>query len=596
MPLALSWQAWLTLAVVLALVVALVRGWARPELLLFASLAPLLAVGILTPQEAFAGFSNAAPLAVGALFVVAAGVQATGGLAFTDRLLFRPGGSVGGVMGRLMLTTAVLSAFLNNTPLVAMLMPRVQAWCERAGVSPSKLMIPLSYAAIVGGMTTLIGTSTNLLVAGLMEGAGVPGFGMFDLTLVGAPAALAVIAYFALWGHRWLPDRGTAALGRAGAAGGADCLFEVRVPAGSALAGRSVEAAGLRARGDAFLVHVRSPDGVAPASPDTVLRERDVLLFTGDLDARDRLVADSGLVPALENETSAAGKTGRLPVFEAVVAGRSPLDGKTLQEAAFRETYGGVVVGVRRRDAALEGALGRTPLQEGDLLLVEAPAGFDYRWGRGRELFYVVAPVRPGHRAVQPARAAAALLILVGVIGVSALFGVPLVTTAFLGALAMMGTGCLTWDEARRAVDLPVLLVIVAALGLGTAIESTGLAAALGGGLTGLAAGGGPIAVVAAAYLATSLLTEVITNNAAAALMVGIGLEAAAATGAPPAAFAVAVAIAASASFLTPVGYQTNMMVMAAGRYRFSDYLKSGAAVNLIVMAVALAMIWVVWL
>ena len=190
---------------------ALVRGWARPELLLFASLAPLLAVGILTPQEAFAGFSNSAPLAVGALFVVAAGVQATGALAFTDRLLFRTGGSVGAVTARLMLTAAVLSAFLNNTPLVAMLMPRVQAWCERAGVSPSKLMIPLSYAAIVGGMTTLIGTSTNLLVAGLMDDAGVPGFGMFDLTLVGAPAAIAVIAYFVVVGHRTLPDRGTPA-------------------------------------------------------------------------------------------------------------------------------------------------------------------------------------------------------------------------------------------------------------------------------------------------------------------------------------------------------------------------------------------------
>ena len=593
MLLALTWQAWLTLAVVVALVVALVRGWGRPELLLFASLAPLLAAGVLTPEKAFAGFSNSAPLAVGALFVVAAGVQATGALAFTDRLLFRSGAGVGVATGRLMLTTAVLSAFLNNTPLVAMLMPRVQAWCEKAGVSPSKLMIPLSYAAIVGGMTTLIGTSTNLLVAGLMEAAGVPGLGLFDLTLIGAPAALAVIAYFVVFGHRSLPDRGAAALGRAGAAGG-DCLFEVRVPAGSPLAGRSVEAAGLRALGDAYLVHVRSADGVAPASPDTVLRGGDVLLFTGRLDARDRLVAGFGLEPATAGGTQAG--AGRLPVFEAVVAGRSPLAGRTLQEVDFREAYGGVVVGLRRRDAALDGALGRTPLQEGDLLLVEAAAGFERRWGRDRETFYVVAPVRPGQRPVRPVQAALALATLVGVIGVSAVFGVSLVTTAFLGALVMLASGCLTWDEARRAVDLPVLLVIVAALGLGSAIESTGLAAVLGGGLTGLAAGFGPIAVVAAAYVATSLLTEVITNNAAAALMVGIGLEAAAATGAPPVAFGAAVAVAASASFLTPIGYQTNMMVMAAGRYRFSDYLKSGAAANVIVMAVALVMIWVVWL
>ena len=196
----------------------------------------------------------------------------------------------------------------------------------------------------------------------------------------------------------------------------------------------------------------------------------------------------------------------------------------------------------------------------------------------------------------RPARAAAALAILVGVIGAAAVFDVSIVTTSFLGALGMVATRCLTWAEARRSVDLSVLLVIVAALGLGKAIEESGLAAALADAVVGAAPALGSFAVVAAAYVVTSLLTEVVTNNAAAALMLGVGLEAARATGAPPAAFAVAVAIAASASFLTPVGYQTNMMVMAAGRYRFADYLRSGAAVNVIVGVVALAMIAVVWM
>ncbi|OZC03544.1 SLC13 family permease [Rubricoccus marinus] len=585
---ALTWQAWLTLAVVLGLVVALVRDVARPELLLFASLAPLLALGVLSPEDAFAGFSNSAPLAVGALFIVAAGVQATGALAFTDRLLFRRGAGLAATTTQMMVTTAALSAFLNNTPLVAMLMPRVQAWCERAGVSPSKMMIPLSYAAIVGGMTTLIGTSTNLLVSGLMEDAGLPGLGLFGLTAVGAPAALAVIAYFGLIGHRWLPDRG---LDGDDAMVPADCLFEVRVPAGSPLAGATVEDAELRSLGDAFLVHISSGDQTVPASPEAVLREGDVLLFTGDLAAMDRLLARLGVERAVD-----AVEPSGLPVYEAVVAAGSPLAGATLREARFREEYGGVVLGVRRREAALDGPLGRTPLQEGDLLLVEAPEAFAERWGRDRGTFYVVAPVRAARTVARPAQAAASLAILVGVIGVSAIFDVSIVTTAFLGAVATIATGCLSWTEARRSVDLPVLLVIVAALGLGKAIEQTGLAAALASGVAGPASALGPIAVIAAAYLVTSLLTEVITNNAAAALMVGVGLEASAATGAPPEAFAVAVAIAASASFLTPVGYQTNMMVMAAGRYRFSDYLQSGAAVNVIVAVTALAMIWIVWL
>lgn len=583
----LTWEAWLTLAVVVGLVVALVRNLARPELLLFASLAPLLATGVLTPEDAFAGFSNSAPLAVGALFVVAAGVQATGALAVADRFLFRQGAGLGVSTARLMVVTAALSAFVNNTPIVAMLMPRVQAWCEQAGVSPSKLMIPLSYAAIVGGMTTLIGTSTNLLVAGLMEDAGLPGLGLFDLTLVGGPAALAVIAYFAVLGHRWLPDRGRA---NEAAPLPVDCLFEVRIQPGAPLAGQTVEEAGLRALGDAFLVHIGNGDEVVPASPEVVLREGDVLLFTGHLAALDRLLARPGLARVLDGIEPSG-----LPVFEAVVAGQSDLVGRTLKEVEFREQYGGVVLGVRRRDTALQGALGRTPLREGDLLLVEAPERFGKRWSRARDTFYLVSRMRPALSVIQPGRAALALTILLGVVGASAVFGISIVTTSFLGALAMIGTRCLTWAEARRSVDLSVLLVIVAALGLGKAIEGTGLAAVLAGGVAGTASTLGPLAVVAAAYLATSLLTEIITNNAAAALMVGIGLEAAAATGASPEAFAVAVAIAASASFLTPVGYQTNMMVMAAGRYRFSDYLRSGAAANVIVAAVSLVMIWVVW-
>ncbi len=583
----LTWEAWVTLAVVVGLVVALVRDLARPELLLFAALAPLLVAGILSPEDAFAGFSNSAPLAVGALFVVAAGVQATGALAFADRLLFRKSNRLGATTAQMMVVVATLSAFLNNTPLVAMLMPRVQTWCARAGVAPSKLMVPLSYAAIVGGMTTLIGTSTNLLVSGLMEDAGLGPMGLFDLTLVGAPVALAIVAYFGLAGHRALPDRGVDPAEPMPS----ECLFEVRVSSGSALAGQTVEGAGLRSLGDAFLVHLQSGDDVVPASPEAVLRAGDVLLFRGTLDALDRLAARPGLEPVDAHRARAG-----LPVYEAVIAADSPLEGRTLREVDFREMYGGVVLGVRRRDVVLEGGLGQTPLQAGDLLFVEASAAFASRGGRNRETFYVVAPVR----AARPAagRAPLALAIVAAGIGVSAVFDVSIVTTSFLGALATIATGCLTWAEARRSVDLPVLLVIVAALGLGKAIEQTGLAAALAGGLANAAtaSGLGPIAVIAAVFVATSLITEVVTNNAAAVLMVGIGLEAAPVTGIDPKAFAVAVAVAASCSFLTPIGYQTNMMVMSAGRYRFSDYLRAGAAANLITAVVALAMIWVVWL
>ncbi len=591
---ALTWEAWTTLGVIVLVLAALVRGVGRPDLTLLGSLAPLLVLGILSPEEAFAGLSNSAVLTVAALFVVAAGVQHTGALGFADRLFFPRSSSTRRATAQLMGMTAAMSAFLNNTPVVAMLIPRVQAWCETHGVPPSKLMIPLSYASIVGGMTTLIGTSTNLLVSGLMEASGVEGLGLFDLAWAGVPAALAVLAYFALVGHRFLPDRSRPA--ESIEEDLADCLFEVRVAA-SPLAGQTVEAAGLRALGDAYLVHVQTGDALIAATPDTVLRAGDVLTFRGSTRHLDTVLQRPGLQRVAEPVDVAAGAA--LPLYEAVVAPSSELVGRSLSEIGFRERYHGVVLGVRRQDASVSGALGHVPIEAGDLLFIEAADGFDREWNQRRDEFYLVALRRTGEppQPRQPrGKGPLALGILLAVVAVAALDLAPIVITSFVGALAVVATGCLGGREARQAVDVPVLLVIAAALGLGKAIETTGLAAAVAGGLVAQSAGWGPMGVVVAVYLATSLLTEMITNNAAAALMIGVGLAAAPSLGVPPEAFGVAVAVAASASFLTPIGYQTNLMVMAAGGYRFGDYFRIGLAANLIVGVVSLLMIWAVWL
>ena len=491
-----------------------------------------------------------------------------------------------------MLTTASMSAFLNNTPIVAMLVPRVQAWCEQTGIPASKVMIPLSYASIVGGMTTLVGTSTNLLVAGLMEASGYEGLGLFDLSWVGVPAALAVIVYFSVFGYRWLPDRSEEAIEFQ--EGLTECLFEVRVAPDSPLVGQSVEEAGLRALGNAYLVHVRHGGEIIPSSPEAVLRSGDVLMFRGSASMMESLLARPGLQRVVESvETS---EVTTLPLYEAVVAPTSELVGHSLKEVGFRERYQGVVVGIRRRDLPVDGSLSNVAIQPGDLLLVEAQNGFDRRWNQNRDEFYLVAPRRPEKPRVQRGKAPLALGILFAVIALAAIGVTSIVTAAFVGALAMIGTGCLRVQEARHAVDISVLLVIAAALGIGEAISATGLAATVAGGMVDAAAGLGVIGVIAAVYIATSIMTELITNNAAAALMLGVGLAAAEGMGASPEAFAVAVAIAASASFITPIGYQTNLMVMAAGGYKFADYTKSGIAVNLIVTTVALTMIWLVWL
>ena len=588
----LGWEAWFTVGVLLLMVGALVREIARPDIVLLGSLGLLLLIGIVTPEQAFAGFSNSAVLTVGALFVAAAGVQQTDALGFLDRLVFSKTSSLKGGVVRLMLSTSILSAFLNNTPIVAMLTPRVQRWSQEAGLPASKLLIPLSYAAILGGMVTLIGTSTNIVVSGLLEQSGYPGLNMFDLSWIGIPAVLLVIVYFVVIGHRLLPDRGQA--GRDFEDGLKTCLFELRVAAGSSLSGLTIEEAGLRALGDVFLAHVRRGDYVVPAQPEEVLRVRDVLTFVGDVAMLDQLLERPGLERVVSAVVDTEDRT--LPLFEAVVAPTSSLVGKTLRDTNFREEYGGVVLGIQRKDEQVSGSLGRIPIKAGDLMIIEAREGFDRRWNADRSEFYLVASRRPETPKPKTQKAPIALLILLGMIILAATGLMPLVTAAFSAALGMIVTRCLPLTEARRSVDISVLIVIAAALGIGQAVEETGLAGVMAQGILDLTAGWGFMGVLAALFIVTNILTELITHKAAAVLMVPVALAAALELGGEPKAFALIVAAGAAASFMTPIGYQTNLMVMAAGGYRYTDYFKVGFPVSLMVMGVAVTMVYWIWL
>ena len=585
----------------------------RPDLVLLSGLAALLVTGVVPPPEAFAGFSNSAVLTVGALYVVAGGVQKTNALSKLDRALFPDTTRLGPVLARFMVPTSVLSGLLNNTPIVAMLTPRLQEWADAQGIPASKLMIPLSYAAITGGMMTLIGTSTNLIVAGLMEAEGYKPLSLFDVTWVGVPAALVVIAYFVLGGHRLLPDRGASAPAAERRLG--QNMFEVTVTAPSPIVGQTVAEAGLRDLGDAYLTHVRRGEEVLQGRPDRTLEQGDVLAFNGSLAARERLLGRQGLTRTLPHPDGAHGAPARyetLPLYEAVIAESSNLVGTTLGEANFREQYQGVVLGIQRQDEPVTSPVGTTELQAGDLLIVEAPGGFEERWSSGsREEFYLVAPrdgrARQGgapedeeetdEEETDRAGRAPIALGLTGAMVLAAATGlVPIVTAAFIAALLMILAGCIRVAEAQRALNVQVLVVIAAALGVGTAIETTGLAAAAAQGVLSVAEPLGPVAVLVALYLLTNLLTEIITNNAAAVLMLPIAMAAASSLGAPPIAFGVLVAVAASASFLTPIGYQTNLMVMAPGGYRFSDYARVGWPVTLLVMGTSVGIISLVWL
>lgn len=577
----MSLAAWFTLAVLAALVAALVRSVGRADLVMLSALALLLVGGVLEPAEAFAGFANPAVITIASLFVVAAGVDRTGALGALDRLLEPRSSRVAPAVARLFVPTAIFSGVLNNTPIVAMLIPRVQAWARRRGIPASKLLMPLSTAAIAGGWLTLIGTSTNMVVHGLLLAEGLPGLGFFDLTWIGIPVVILAGVYYATLGHRLLPDHEGEVEVEVRAR---DYQFDVRVTEEAAAAHETVEDAGLRTLGSVFLAHLQRGGNIVEVEPETLLLPGDVLTFVGDARAHDELVARSGFERAAPPVHDA--DQPDLPLVEAVVAPGSRLEGRTLKEASFRERYGGVVIAVQRKDAPIRGGLGRVPLQAGDLLLVEGRGAVGARLAARPADFTLVTPLEEPRLVSRRAPIALSLLgVMIGVVVAGLL---PLATAAFCAALGMVATGCLRSEGVTRALDATVLLVIAAAFGLGRGVEASGLAALAASGVE-QAGALGPVGLLVTLFVVTNLLTEVVSNSAAAALMVPVSVSVATDLGMNPGTLGLVVAVAAGASFLTPIGYQTNLMVMGPGRYRYTDYTRAGLPVSLIVLFVTVA-------
>ncbi|MCY3613765.1 MAG: SLC13 family permease [Bacteroidetes bacterium] len=588
----MDWQAYLTIAVIVSIAVALVRDLARPDLIFLAALGLLLVAGVITPSEAFAGFSNGAVIALGSLFVVAAGIEKSGLLRRFERQLLRRVSNLSKALFRLMIPTALVSAFMNNTPVVAIWTQPVQRWAYRSRLSPSKLLIPLSYAAIAGGMITLIGSSTNVVVSGLAQDAGHT-LALFDFTMIGLPAAVIVLIFMAFFGVRLLPDRASeppftrSRLEK--------CLFEVRVTRRSPLIGQTLKQAGLDVGDEsAVIVQIRRGKHVMAFDPQIILDQDDVLCFSGSLSVLEDLLNRPGFGPGRAISEQRLGNL--LPMYEAVISETSYLIGKSLAEVDFLAKYGAVVLAVQHKSGVLEGAGMRdTTLKAGDLLLVGAVAGFEERWHASHLEFFYVVPRGVSRRKFSRARMVTSVSILAAMVLAISTGRVPLPTAAFTAALAMVVTRCITVATARNALDLQVLLLIASALGLGVAVGKTGVAENLAQVLTEIG-GINPILALIVLYACTNVLTELIANKAAAVLMLPVALSMASTFDAEPKAFILTVAVAAAASFMTPVGYQTNLMVMAAGNYRVRDYLRVGLPVSLLVMLVSTTIISLRWL
>ncbi len=587
----LDWQAWFTLALIGGLFLLLLFTRLPADFVFLGGLGALLLLGVLGAEEALAGFGSSGLVTVGALYIVVAGLQETGGLTWiTGRVLGRPKGPARAQL-RLMAPVALLSAFLNNTPVVAMFIPVVTEWCRRIRVQPSRLMIPLSYASILGGTCTLIGTSTNLVVDELFQKRyGVAGLPIFEITKLGIPCALAGMGYLVLAGRRLLPERKTL---REVFDNIREYTLEVQVSPGSPLSGRSIEASGLRHLPGAFLAElVRGDQVMSAVAPEEILQGGDRLVFVGNIDTIRELYNQQGLQPAPGQLFKLDGPRHQRILVEAVVSNTCPLVGKTIREGRFRNHYNAVVIAVARNGERVRGKIGDIALRPGDALLIEAHAGFVPRQRDSRDFYLIRSVDDTAPRRFE--KAPWAFAILAGMVALAAFGAMSMLNAAVLAAFLMLGTGCCSFGQARRSIEWHVLLVIAAALGLGRALEATGAASAVANALMGLTAGR-PWLTLAIVYLITTVLTEFITNNAAAALVFPIALRAADQMSVNPLPFVFCIMVGASASFATPIGYQTNLMVMGPGGYRIGDYLRIGTPMNLVVGVAAVLLAPALW-
>ena len=498
-----------------------------------------------------------------------------------------------GVLRRLVLVVIPSSAFLNNTPIVAMLMPVVIDWCRHRQVSPSKLLIPLSYLAILGGTCTLIGTSTNLVVHGLMIRNGIRGMGLFEIGVVGVPYAIVGVFYLMTIGPRLLPAR-LELLEQLGKSR-REYVVEMQVQPGSRIVGKTIESAGLRRLHGLFLIEIdRDGTHLSPARPDEILQAGDRLVFAGIVSSVVELQQLPGLVPiAQAPDQASAGDPSRRRMTEVVVSASSRLIGRTIRAADFRTTYGAVVVAVHRGGSRLESKLGDVCLQPGDTLLLQTPPHFARAY-RNDPAFYLVSDVE-NFRPFRRHRAWIAVPLLGVLVVLMATGVVEAVIAAALVAAAMVMSGCISAGEARRSVEWQVLVTIAAAFGVGAALEKSGVAGSIASILVQLTRQLGPLATLLCIYVIASLLTELITNNAVAILMFPICIKAAALLGVDSRPFLMTLALAASASFMTPIGYQTNLLVYGPGGYHFADYIRIGGPLNLLLAVVAVLLIPWAW-
>ncbi|WP_419308088.1 SLC13 family permease [Chromohalobacter israelensis] len=583
-------SAFLTLATVLSVLATLVITRIAPDVVLMAALAFLVISGILTPSEALAGFANPGVMTIATLYVVAAGLKETGAIQWlAHRLLGQPR-RLRQAQLRVLLPASGLSAFMNNTTVVAMFIPAIQEWAARLRLPTSKLLLPLSYASILGGTCTLIGTSTNLVVDGLLQSERGISLHMFELAWVGVPLVVIAGGFLYLMADRLLPNR-QGALEQLEQA--REYAVEVRVIPQGPLEGKSIADAGLRSLAHGYLADIeRDGELMTAVPPETKLQADDILVFVGAPECARELRRVHGLRPANGDVRKLDIAHHRRCLVEAVIGPDFTGIEQTVRESRFRSRYQAVILSISRHGRRLPGKLGDIRLQVGDTLLMETAQEFVSQYQYRKDFLLVSAlndSTPPDFR-----KAPWALGILGAMVLVSATGLLSILEAAFLAGGAMLLTRCVTASKARRYLELSVLIVIAASFALGNAMDKTGAASQIAQWLL-LVDGLSPWIALVMVYALTVAFTELITNNAAAVLMFPVAAAVAEQLGVSIMPFAIGIMFAASASFMTPLGYQTNLMVLGPGGYRFVDYLRLGAPMSLLAGGIVIGLIPLIW-
>ncbi len=581
--LSLGLEQWVVIGVLIFLVIFLYKDILNPTLSFFLGIVILMLAGILTPQEILIGFSNQQIAVILLLILLGYAFEKSGLINTLFNNVFSRVRSQSGFVARMSLLVGSFSAFLNNTPLVAMMMPYAVNWSEKNNTSPSKLLIPLSYSAIFGGCVTLIGTSTNLVVNGLWQDQSVfpgsPSLNIFDFFVVGFPLMIIGWIYLTFLSRHMLPERKDAL--QMFDDHTREYLTEAIIKKGSALIGRTVESAGLRNLNEVFLVEVIRPTGVVtPITPSEVLQEGDKLIFAGKTSGITELI-QMGKGLSLPENVARDLKTD-MEIQEVVISHKSEVINKSVKESDFRLKFDAAIVAVHRNGEKLKGKIGDIILRPGDVLLIVSGTGFPKR-ARATNDFYLISKAKEVFRftAVQNW-----ILILgsISMITLSATGLVPLFNSLLVLIPILVLTGILSLNEIKLKLDLNLALLIAFALALGTAMTKTGVSDIFASQILGLFKHENLFVLFLVIFFVTNLLSSFLTNMTGVAIVFPIALSIAHYLEVDPIPFVLLVAFGAAANFLTPIGYQTNLMVYGPGGYKFKDYFKIGLPITILYM------------